>query len=632
MFSSVNNTVEPPTATKWRVLERDKIENEYKDISDYAIVGDLKTCALVGIDGSIDWFCTPRFDSPSVFGALLDIKKGGRFGINPKEDSYEVNQHYEDLTNILVTEFRTGAGSLVLTDFMPCFKVGKAMVLSGEIHRRIQCTSGTIDIEVAVKPRMNYASVIPEAKYFPGVGYTFASETPEIMQRLALLTPLEFEQLEKGTLLKTITLKQSERVDLVLRYGGTRMEYHHDPHTELKLNETREYWRRWANRARYSGKWKEEVLRSALALKLLIYSPTGAIVAAPTTSLPEEIGGIRNWDYRFSWIRDSSFVLWAFHSLGYKEEAFSYMDWLMSIFYLSEDNLQIMLGIGGERDLTERSLPHLEGYRRSSPVRVGNSAWDQFQLDLYGVLLDALYFSHKHGGAIEKKIFEQLVRPLVDSMLKQWNRPDCGIWEVRGEKKHFVYSKMWCWVALDRAVKIANMESMTEEARDWTELRDKIRDEIINRGYDKSIGSFVQSYGSKDLDAANLLMPQVRFLEATDPRIISTIDLAKEKLMKNGKFVYRYLSEDGLPGKEGAFLICSFWLVNCLTMAGRLKEAEDLLNSLIELSNHVGLFSEEVDLSTGKMLGNFPQAFTHMGFITAATALDRAIARRAGRS
>ena len=612
---------------EWRSLTTREVENQYKDISDYAIIGDMRTCALVGTDGSIDWFCTPRFDSPSVFGALLDQKKGGHFSIRPDSDSFEVNQRYEDLTNILVTEFRTKTGSFALTDFMPCFKVSSAMILSGEIHRRISCTSGTMDVRVVLKPRMNYASVVPETKYFPGTGYTFASEAPEIRQRLALITHLQLNEVEKGTLSSVIKLKESEQLDLVLRYGGTRMDRQHNPHTDLKLSETRSFWRTWISKAKYSGRWRKEVLRSALLLKLLVYAPTGAIIAAPTTSLPEEIGGVRNWDYRYSWIRDSSFVLWAFHSLGYNEEATSYVNWFMNSFYLSEDNIQIMLGVGGERDLTERSLDHLEGYNGSSPVRVGNAAWDQFQLDLYGVLLDALYFSHKHGGGIDMKVFEQLVKPLVSSMLKQWNREDCGIWEVRNEKKHFVYSKMWCWVALDRAVKIARALGRSDQEKEWGNLRDEMHEEIIKHGYDESIKSFVQSYGSKDLDAANLLMSKVHFLEPTDPLFVSTTRLTREKLLKDGKFVYRYLSEDGLPGREGAFLICSFWLVNCLALEGRLREAEDLLNSLVQHSNHVGLFSEEIDPLTGKMLGNFPQAFTHMGFIAAATALDGAISK-----
>ena len=612
---------------RWRRFSRQECENVCREISDYAIIGDMRTCALVGIDGSIDWFCTPRFDSPSVFGGLLDRKKGGKFKICV-DTAFEVYQHYEDKTNILLTEFKTESGSLILTDFMPCFEVGSAMILSGEIHRRVFCTSGVVNLDLLIQPRMNYGAVVPETKYFPGTGYSFSSEAPEIRQRLALLTNLQFEEPEKGTLSLNVSLKRSEKLDLVLRYGGTRMHHSHDPHTDLKLHETREFWRRWISRAKYCGKWQDMVLRSALLLKLLVYSPTGAIVAAPTTSLPEEIGGVRNWDYRYSWIRDSSFVLWAFHALGYNQEALSYINWFMNSFYLSEDNVQIMLGVGGERDLTERILPHLEGYRGSSPVRVGNGAWDQFQLDLYGILLDALYFSHKHGGGIEKKVFEELVKPLIRSMLKQFEIPDCGIWEVRGEQKHFVYSKMWSWVALDRAVKIARAHSIAdEEIESWVDLREKIHEEIIKFGYDESLKSFVRSYGSKELDAANLLMPQVRFLDANDPRILSTIDQTKKRLMSDGKFVYRYLAEDGLPGKEGAFLICSFWLVNCLTLTGKLDEAENLLNSLIKYSNHVGLFSEEVDPSTRRLLGNFPQAFTHMGFLTAAIGLDRAISR-----
>jgi GH15 family glucan-1,4-alpha-glucosidase len=603
-----------------------RVEDEYKPIEDYGIIGDTQTCALVSIDGSIDWFCTPRFDSPSVFGSLLDNKKGGRFSIRPQSETFEVCQNYEDRTNILITEFRTKTGSFSLTDFMPCFHVEAAMIHSGEIHRRIRCTSGSVDCQIKVQPRMQYGLIIPETEYFPGIGYSFSSKEPTVRQKLSLLTSLRFEKEEEASTLNSIlNLKQSEQLDLVLRYGGTRMDRPQNTHTEEKLIETREYWLRWIARARYKGRWKEEVLRSALTLKLLVYAPTGAILAAPTTSLPEEIGGVRNWDYRYSWIRDSSFVLWAFHSLGYNEEALTYIEWFMNSFYLSEDNLQIMIGVGGERDLTEHNLDHLEGYKRSFPVRVGNGAWNQFQLDLYGIVLDALYFSHKHGKGIEKKVFRQLVMPLVDSLIKQWERPDCGIWEVRGKPEHFVYSKMWCWVAVDRGLKIAGEVGLADEVKGWTEARDKIRDQIMKKGYNDSVKSFVRSYGSKELDAANLLMPQVRFINANDPRMVSTIDQTQQNLMREGKYLYRYKSEDGLPGNEGAFLICSFWLVNCLTQAGRLEEAEHLLNALIENANHLGLFSEEVNPESGSFLGNFPQAFTHMGFITAATALHRAI-------
>jgi GH15 family glucan-1,4-alpha-glucosidase len=611
---------------QWRKFTPDQTKDEYKPIEDYGIIGDMQTCALVSIDGSIDWFCTPRFDSPSVFGALLDKKKGGRFSIRPKSETFEVRQNYEYHTNILITEFATKTGSFSVIDFMPCFQVESAMIHSGEIHRRIKCTSGSVDCEIMVQPRMQYGKVVPGTEYFPRIGYSFSSKEPAVRQRLSLLTTLEFEKKdEPSTLHSVLSLNQSEQSDLVLRYGGTRMDRPQNAHTEEKLTETREYWLRWIARARYKGKWKEEVLRSALALKLLVYAPTGAILAAPTTSLPEGIGGVRNWDYRYSWIRDSSFVLWAFHSLGYNEEAMSYIEWFMNSFYLCEDNLQIMTGVGGERDLTEHNLDHLEGYKRSFPVRVGNGAWNQFQLDLYGIVLDALYFSHKHGKGIEKKVFRQLIMPLVDSLIKQWERPDCGIWEVRGKPEHFVYSKMWCWVAVDRGLKIAGELGLSDEVKGWIEARDKIHNQIMEKGYDHSVKSFVRSYGSKELDAANLLMPQVRFIKANDPRMVSTIDQVQLNLMRQGKFLYRYRSEDGLPGNEGAFLICSFWLVNCLTQIGRLEEAENLLNALIGNANHLGLFSEEVNPETGSFLGNFPQAFTHMGFITAATALHKAI-------
>ncbi len=394
--------------------------------------------------------------------------------------------------------------------------------------------------------------------------------------------------------------------------------------TDMKLSETRRYWKKWAAKCEYNGRWREYVVRSALALKLLVYAPTGAIVAAATTSLPEQMHGIRNWDYRYSWIRDSSFVLWAFHSIGHNEAVEPYLEWLMSTFYLTAQNMQVMVGIGGERDLTERTLDHLEGYNASKPVRVGNGAWDQFQLDLYGILVDSLYFSHLHKKKATRKVYEYLIRPVVKIVEEVWNKPDCGIWEVRGGKRNFVYSKVWCWVAVDRSIRIADSLKMKEDVQKWSVLRDKIREAIYGRGWNESIKSFVQSYDSGDLDSANLLMPQLKFINGKDPKMISTIRRIQESLMSEGKFLYRYKTDDGLPGDEGAFLICSFWLVSCLAMAGKLKEAENLLNSLLDCSNHVGLFSEEIDPRDGSMLGNFPQAFSHMGFITAVTDIEKA--------
>ena len=595
----------------------------YKPISDYGIIGDMKSCALVGVDGSIDWFCVPRFDSPSVFGAILDSEKGGRFLICPSADSFGTNQSYEPLTNVLVTNFSYNSSKVTLTDFMPCFKVDKTFVSTGEIHRRLQCTSGTMEIEARFEPRFAYGAIVPEKFWTRGMGYSFSS--PASDQDVTLLTKMEFQEIGKGTIYSKFVMKAGDKIDLVIKYGGTRFYHAEDTRTDIKLKETREFWRGWVERCNFTGKWKDQVLRSALVLKLLVYSPTGAIIAAPTTSLPEEIGGKRNWDYRFSWIRDSSFVIWAFHSLGFDEEADSYLDWVLSGFCLMIDSLQPMLGIAGERNLVERSLDHLSGYKGSGPVRIGNDAWNQFQLDLYGIFIDAMYFSHMHGRGVNPKVFDYLIRPMISALEDMWTKPDCGIWEVRSQNEHFVYSKMWAWVGVDRALKIAQELGYSIDVEKWSALREKIRSEIYSKGYDETIGSFVRAFGSNELDAANLLMPQVRFISGDDPKMVSTIDATIKKLLAEGKFVYRYLAEDGMPGREGAFLICTFWLVNCLTLAGRIKEAEELMDSVVGYANHLGLFSEEIDPKTGDMLGNFPQAFTHMGFITAAVNLSNAM-------
>ncbi|MGI0079725.1 MAG: glycoside hydrolase family 15 protein, partial [Nitrososphaerales archaeon] len=579
---------------------------------------------LVGIDGAIDWFCVPRFDSPSVFASILDKRKGGSFRVSPISDSFEARQFYEGPTNILITEFKNKDGRLEILDFMPCFKVYDRAVSTGEIHRRITCLEGSFKFGVSIQPKMNYGAIVPEITRVRSSGYSFSSSDPRTHQGLSLITPLEFDEIEKGKLFASTSLSERESTGLVLRYGGGRLHSGADAQTEMKLADTRTYWKKWAAKCKYKGRMKDLVLRSALALKLLVFAPTGAIVAAPTTSLPEQIGGVRNWDYRYSWIRDSSFVLWAFHSIGHDEVERSYLDWLMSAFYLTAQNMQVMIGIGGELNLAEKTLDYLEGYKNSKPVRTGNGAWDQLQLDLYGILVDALYFSHKHHQRITKKVYEHLIRPVVKIVEQVWDKPDSGIWEVRGGKRHFVYSKVWCWVALDRAVRIASALNMENDVQEWSTLRDKIRNAIYERGWNTKIKSFVQSYDSADLDSANLLMPQVRFIDGKDPMMISTINQTKKALMIRGKFLYRYKTKDGLPGEEGAFLICSFWLATCLTMAGKLDEAEKLLDSLAKCSNHLGLFSEEIDPKDGTMLGNFPQAFTHMGFITAVTGLEKA--------
>jgi GH15 family glucan-1,4-alpha-glucosidase len=619
------------TSTKWKIQSRRRVLTEYKPISEYGLIGDQRTCALVGLDASIDWFCIPRFDSPSVFGTILDIHKGGSFKILPWEsekDSFLSNQYYEGFTNVLVTEFKNDFGRLKVVDFMPCFKVEKSMISTAEIHRRVSCVEGNFGFEVLFDPRMDYGRAIPKITRMSDVGYTFSARTPETRQELALITPHEFKSAPKGGLSLNLEISEGDNpVDFVLRVGGIALHHTRNVFTEEKLARTLDYWNKVASEVKVSGKWRDQIVRSTLLLKLLVFSPTGAIIAAPTTSLPEEIGGIRNWDYRYSWIRDSSFVLWALHCIGIPDLESSYLDWLTSIFYMMAENLQVMLGVSGERDLSEKSLGHFEGYKRSSPVRVGNDAWNQFQLDVYGILLDAMYFSHKHGKGISREIYDYLIKEIVKVVEENWDKPDCGIWEVRGEKQHFVYSKMWCWVSLDRAVKIARSLGMDHDALEMSQLRDKIRQAILEKGYDESLGAFVRSFGSKELDCANLLMPQVRFIGADDPKMSSTIEQIMKNLHENG-FLYRYKAADGLRGEEGAFLICSFWLVSCLTLAGRLDEAERLLDRLAGFANHLGLFSEEIDPKTGEMLGNFPQAFTHMGFITAAQGLTRALEKR----
>ncbi|MDG6904590.1 MAG: glycoside hydrolase family 15 protein [Nitrososphaerota archaeon] len=610
-----------PGNESWRVLDDTYLQN-YKPIADHAIIGDRKTCALIGLDGSIDWLCTPRFDSPSIFCAILDKAKGGRFSIRPRNRPFEVRQCYDGHTNVLFTEFKNERGRARITDFMPCFEVAGVIISSNEVHRRIACLEGDMDLEIIMEPRLDYGRLIPIISKIGENAYTFVSEGQEANHEIALISTVDFDTAE-GSLKRTISLKCDEKLDLVLRMGGLAYHSTQETRTDEKLEETKRYWDAIATHCKYRGKWREQVIRSALTLHLLVYAPTNAIIAAPTTSLPEKIGGVRNWDYRFSWIRDSSFVMWALHSIGDKAERGAYLDWLTSVFYLMIENLQVMVSITGDSVLNEKTLDYLEGYSKSSPVRIGNGAWNQLQLDMYGILLDALYFAHKHHRKISKRVFDHIVRPVTKLVEQNWEKPDCGIWEVRGEKENFVYSKVWCWVAMDRALKLADLLGIKEDLSSWKLLKDKIKETVFQKGWDPDLNSFVRSFGSKELDSANLLMPQVKFIDGTDPRMVSTIEQIQKQLASDGKFLFRYKSSDGLPGEEGAFLICSFWLASCLALAGKQKEAEELLETLWKCSNHVGLFSEEVDPRTGEMLGNFPQAFTHMGFITAVMEIEK---------
>ncbi|MEM3655324.1 MAG: glycoside hydrolase family 15 protein [Thermoprotei archaeon] len=592
-----------------------------KHISDYGLIGDLRTCALVGLDGSIDWLCVPRFDSPSVFGAILDVERGGFFRICPHNSTFKVHQEYDGPTSILVTDFESQQGGFSVTDFMPCFKVSGVLVSCGEVHRRISWKWGSPSVEVSVAPKMNYGLHVPSVRRVGSNGYLFYSERHR-SQDLALLTSLEFENVEGGVS-TVLELGEGKFLDLVLRYGGVELHHSAEADTETKLAETRRFWIRWSSQIRYNGPWKHEVLRSALTLKMLVYAPTGAMIAAPTTSLPEEIGGVRNWDYRYSWLRDSCFALWALHAVGYDKEANDFLKWVINTYYFSGGELQVLLGVTGERNLHEKILNNLRGYMNSKPVRVGNGAWNQLQLDLFGVVLDAFYYSHKHGKGINRKLYLSVIRPLMERVEALWDKPDCGIWEVRGEKLHFVYSKVWCWVAADRAHKIAKKLGLREAER-WAQLRAKIKSKVLKEGFDPTRSTFVRAFHTKDVDSANLLMPLVGFIDPKDERFISTMRETVNSLKCGDGLLYRYIAEDGLPGREGAFLLCSFWYATCLAKVGEKQRATELVNKLLHYSNHLGLFSEEVDPKTGELLGNFPQAFTHMGFVMAAKAISEA--------
>ena len=594
---------------------------EYKPISDYGVIGDMHTAALVGIDGSIDWHCAPRFDSASIFAALLDARKGGRFQIAPG-GKFSSKQSYEGVTNVLSTLFETSEGVVKLTDFMPCFMEEGELKAFQEIHRVIECNQGEVGLKLYFQPRLDYAR-----------GRTVLEETREgciarnHQDHAHLVSTLKLKISDNDTVANDFRIVKDQRLYFVLKWGGVRPVPVSKYETGKKLVKTLSYWKRWVNHVKYQGPYKEQVVRSCLVLKMLQYAPTGAMVAAVTTSLPESIGTLRNWDYRYSWIRDNALSVWALSEAGATREAFDYARWLMNLRRHSREKLQIMMGIGGEHEIPEIALDHLEGYRRSSPVRIGNAASKQLQLDIYGILADYVYFLHRTLNWTNRQIYENLVRYSADQAMKEWQSSDSGIWEMR-QQREFVESKMWCYVALDRAMKIARELGYEEDWQRWEPVKKKIKTEILSKGWSEKKKAFTMVFGGEELDAANLLMPLVGFLRAKDPKMTSTIQRIREELSKDD-LVYRYTVDDGQLGREGAFTVCSFWMVECLTRLGRLREAEGLLNQLFKRANHLGLYSEEIDPATGEALGNFPQAYTHMGLITASVRLEEA-RRRSG--
>ena len=590
-----------------------------KRLEEYGLIGDLQTTALVADDGSIDWCCLPDVDSASVFARILDPDIGGHFSLSPLGE-YCSLQEYLPRSNVLVTNFTSDSSVSRLTDFMPV-RPEDAQVdfVDQAIYRRLECVSGTMDYRMEFEPRPDYARGRASLKSgSAGILGEHGGRALLLQGGRPLIIEDDRAELEG-------TLVAGESVWFVMRYGSDQPVSEEE--CERHLKETLAFWDGWAHRCEpvcvFDGPWHQEVERSALALKLLTHPRTGAIVAAPTSSIPEVLGGIRNWDYRYAWIRDSAFTVQAFYNLGHVREAKDFLRWAREICAgQSPENIKIMYRVHGGSDLDETELTHLSGYCGSRPVRIGNGAADQRQLDIYGELVSAFYETSRYGEALSDSDWD-LVHGLVDHVTKIWEEPDSGIWEVRGEPQHFTYSKLMCWVALDRGVSMATNLGHDGPRTRWSVVADHLKNVILERGYDESIGSFTQAFGAQSIDATSLLIPIRGLLPIDDPRVQSTIDVVLQRLTTDG-LVYRYVAEDGLPGEEGAFVICTFWLVRALALSGRTAEAEKVFTDLTARMSPVGLLAEEIDPASGRQLGNFPQAFSHIGLINSALYLGRA--------
>ena len=608
-------------------------EMAYLPIEDYGVIGNLQTVALVGINGSVDWFCFPHFDSPSVFASILDDRKGGYFRIRPAvPDGVVCKQIYWPETNVLVTRFLSEEGVAEIVDYMP---VGAPR--DGGFHgliRQVKVVRGRMTFVVECFPAFNYARDSHTVEIGRG-GAIFRS--PSLTLGLSADCAIEAVQ---GGVRGEFTLDQQESSSFELhelQAGEERCVGISEGEAQRLFAETVDYWHRWIGKCTYAGRWREMVHRSALVLKLLVFQPTGAIVAAPTCSLPEALGGGRNWDYRYTWIRDAAFTVYALMRIGFTEEASQFMNWIEKRCHEMEadGSLNIMYGIDGRHDLREETLPHLEGYRGSSPVRIGNGAYSQLQLDVYGELMDSVYLYNKYGTPISYDMWRYL-RRLTNWVCEHWDTVDEGIWEVRSGRQHFVYSRLMCWVAVDRALRLAEKRSFPADREKWLKVRDAIYEQIQEKGWSSDRNAFVQYYGSDSLDAGLLMMPLVLFMSPADPRIVRTLEAIlrspDERGLVSDGLVYRYNVEevpDGLPGEEGTFNICTFWLVEALTRLGkvepkRLDEARLMFERMLGYANHLGLYAEQIG-PRGEALGNFPQAFTHLALISAAYNLDRTL-------
>jgi GH15 family glucan-1,4-alpha-glucosidase len=581
-------------------------------IEDYAIIGDLSTAALVSRQGSIDWLCVPRFDSGACFAALLGTEEHGHFRIAPAGPVRAIRRRYRDSTLILETEFETDDGVVAVVDCM------LPRTPEADVVRIVEGRRGRVRMAVSIVLRFDYGSFVPWVRRVDGRLLAIAGpdavviDTPVALHGHQLTTVGEFD------------VSAGEKVPFSLVWHPSHVPAPPPLDAIQELERAESWWREWASRCTYEGPYAEAVVRSLVTLKALIFAPTGGIVAAPTTSLPEQIGGVRNWDYRYTWLRDATFSLVALMTAGYVEEATAWRDWLLRAVAGDPAKLQIMYGPGGERRLTELELPWLPGYENSAPVRIGNAAMSQFQLDVYGEVIDAMYQARRAGVPPDESAWA-LERAICAHVETVWREPDEGLWEVRGPRRHFTHSKLMAWVAMDRAVRSVEEFGLEGPVDRWRATRDTIHEEVCRQGFNASRNSFVQSFGSDDLDASLLLLPLLGFLPADDPRVVATVDAIMRELVIDG-YVYRYATKpsvDGLPPGEGAFLMCTFWLCDALVSLGRREEAEKIFERLLSLRNDVGLLSEQYDPGLCRLTGNFPQAFSHVALINTASHLGR---------